>query len=93
MLNAAWDWRMKMQRLIYFSIYCIKKSGVKPHNPGVPVKRLTLDLGSCYDLTVHEIEPCIGLCADSTEPAWDSLSLPLPLSALPCSFSLKINKL
>ena len=45
---------------------------------------------------VHGIEPCVGLCADSVEPAWDSLSLP-PLSLpLPClcslSLSLKINK-
>ena len=45
------------------------------------VKCLTLDFGSSHDLMVHEIEPCIGLCADSAEPAWDSLS-PF-LSALP----------
>ena len=38
------------------------------------VKRLTLDFGSGHDLTVHEFEPCIGLCSDSEEPAWDSLS-------------------
>ena len=38
-------------------------------------KRPTLGLGSGHDLTVHEIEPHVGLCADSVEPAWDSLSL------------------
>ena len=39
------------------------------------VEYLTFDLGLGHDLTVHEIEPCVGLCVDSMEPAWDSLSL------------------
>ena len=39
------------------------------------VKCPALDFGSGHDPTVGEIEPCIGLCADSAEPAWDSLSL------------------
>ena len=42
------------------------------------VKRQTLDFSSGHDLMVCEFEPCIRLCADSMEPAWDSLSLPLP---------------
>ena len=51
------------------------------------VKRLTLDLGSGHDLMVCGIKPCNGLCADSMEPASDSLSLS-------ASFSLsKVNKL
>ena len=33
---------------------------------------LTLDLGP--DLPVRDFEPRVGLCADSAEPAWDSLS-------------------
>ena len=55
------------------------------------VEPLTLDFLSGHDLTVRESESRIGLCADSLEPAWDSLSLPLsdpPLLML----SLKINK-
>ena len=65
------------------------------------VKRPTPDFGSGHDLLVCEIEPRVGLCADSTEPAWVSLSpslyalLPrackLSLS-LSLSLSLKINK-
>ena len=39
------------------------------------VERPTPDFGSGHDLTVHEIEPC----ADSTEAAWDPLSLPFSL--------------
>ena len=35
-----------------------------------------LDFHSGPDLTVHD-EPCMGIYADSTQPAWDSLSLPL----------------
>ena len=38
------------------------------------VKCPTLDLGSGHDLMVSEFEPRTGLCADSAEPAWDSLS-------------------
>ena len=40
----------------------------------VLLKCLTLDFCSCHDFIVHEFEPCIGLRADSAEPAWDSLS-------------------
>ena len=58
------------------------------------VKCSTLDFGSGLDLTVREFEPCIGLCSDSAEPAWDSLSssLSAPL-LLALSVSLKINEL
>ena len=38
------------------------------------VKHLTLDFGSDHDLTVLEYELHVGLCADSVELAWDSLS-------------------
>ena len=38
------------------------------------VKHLTLDLSSGRDLLVRGFEPCVGLCADSAEPAWDSAS-------------------
>ena len=60
------------------------------------VKYLTLDFNSGRDLMVCGIEPCIGLCADSMEPAWDSLSPPLsappPAHACAHSLSFKINK-
>ena len=39
------------------------------------IKCLTLGFSSGHDLTVHKIEPHIGLCTVSMEPAWDSLSL------------------
>ena len=54
------------------------------------VKRPTLDFGSGHDLMVCEFEPRLGLCADSLEPTWDSLSLPLPHS-LPLSLSKMIK--
>ena len=44
------------------------------------VKRPTPGFSSGHDLTVREFEPCIGLHADSVEPAWDSLSVFLSLS-------------
>ena len=54
-------------------------------------------------MMVHDIEPLIGLCADSREPAWDFLSpslclFPTHMHALihthflSLSLSLKINK-
>ena len=50
------------------------------------VKRPTLGFGSGHDLTVLGFEPRIGLCADSAEPAWDSLpTLSLPSPALSVS--------
>ena len=58
------------------------------------VKRPTLDLSSGRDLTVREIEPRLGLCADSMETALASVSpyLSAPL-LLVLSLSLsKINK-
>ena len=68
-----------------------KDTDVKNEQAGAPgwlsqiIIRL-FDFGSGHDLTVqvHEIEPRIGLCADNTEPAWDSLSLSLcPFPACP----------
>ena len=59
------------------------------------VKLSTLDFGSGHDLTVHEIEPHIGLRADSTEPAWDSLSPSLsspPLMTHTCSLARSQKK-
>ena len=50
---------------------------------------LTLDFDSGHDLTVHGIEPHIGLCTDTAEPAWDSLS---PSLSAPPLFSLSLSK-
>ena len=38
------------------------------------VKCAALDFSSGHDLTVNELEPHVGLCADSVELAWNSLS-------------------
>ena len=50
------------------------------------VKHWTLDFSSGHDHAVHEMEPGIGLCTNSTEPAWDTLSLsthlPRPLKSV-----------
>ena len=50
-----------------------------------------LDFSSGHDHMNCEIKPCIGLYADSVEPAWDSLTLPQSCS-FALSFSLKISK-
>ena len=52
---------------------------------------LTLDFGSEHDLAVCEVESRFGFCADGTEPALDSLSLPLPHSRVCSSLSKEIN--
>ena len=55
------------------------------------VKHPTPEFGSGHVPTVREMEPHIMLCADSMEPAWDSLSLPLSLP-LPSMCALSQNK-
>ena len=46
------------------------------------IEHLTLDFSSGHDLMGREFEPRIGLCADHTEPAWDSFSPSLSASLL-----------
>ena len=62
--------------------------------PGDTVKRLTLDLGSGHDLTVCEFKPCIRLCANSVESAWDSVSplCPSPTCVRVCTLALSLSK-
>ena len=66
------------------------------------VERPALDFSSGDDLMVCGFELRVSLCADSMEPAWDSLSSSLSLSLslspsvpprLVLSLFLKINKL
>ena len=57
------------------------------------VKHPTLNFGLDNDLMVCDFKSCALLCADSAEPAWDSLSPSLSApSPLSLSLSLKINK-
>ena len=63
------------------------------------VKHQTLDSGSGRDLTVcameSHVKPHVRLCADSKEPALDSLSPSLSLcssTACVCTLSLSQNK-
>ena len=53
------------------------------------VKLPALDFGSGHDLVVYEFEPCIELCADSVEPAWEPLS---PSLSAPPPLSLSLSK-
>ena len=58
------------------------------------IQRPTLGFSSGPGLTVRQLEPRIGLCADSVEPAWDSVSPSLSaprLLAFSVSLSQKIN--
>ena len=56
------------------------------------VKRLTRDFGSGHDLAVPEIKMHSGLCADSEEPGWDSLSPSLFAPPLHAVSPLSQNK-
>ena len=59
----------------------LEKQGRLGGSVGYAVKRLTLDFGSGHELTVHEIEPHVGLCAECG--ACLGFSLSLSLSAPP----------
>ena len=52
------------------------------------VRRITLGFGSGYDLAVLGIQPHTGVCTDSTEPIWDSLSPSVSAPPLLALFSL-----
>ena len=55
-----------------------------------------LDFSSSHVSGFCELKPHIGLCASSTEPAWDSLCLPLcssPTHALSVSLKISLKKL
>ena len=59
------------------------------------VKCSTLDFGSGHNLMVCEFKSHVGLCADSVDPAWDSLSPSFsdcPPLSLSLSLSLSQNK-
>ena len=67
-----------------FNLYHQTKNSIQGHAwMALLVKRPTLDFRLGHDLTLHEIDPHIGLCADSVEPAWDSLSPSLSLCPFP----------
>ena len=60
------------------------------------VKCPALDVSSGHDLMARETEPHNELCADSVEPAWDSLSLSAPplhthMHAFSLSLSLSLS--
>ena len=56
------------------------------------VNCLALDFGSGHDLMIGEFEPCVQLCIDSVEHAWDSPSLPgVRLCARALSLSLSLS--
>ena len=57
------------------------------------VKCPTLDFSSGHVLTVCGFKPCIRLCADSVEPAWDCLlvSVSVSISVPPC-FACSLSK-
>ena len=59
------------------------------------VKCPTRDFGSGHDFMAHDIKPRVGLCANSAELAWDSLSpfslCPSPTCAPSLSLSLSLS--
>ena len=57
------------------------------------VKCQALDFSSGHDVMVLNFKPCVGLCVDSAEPTWGSLSPSLPLPDSCFFLSHEINKL
>ena len=58
------------------------------------VERLALGFSSGHGLMVCAFEPRIRLCADSVQPAWDSLPVPRAFSlSLKINIFLKIKKI
>ena len=78
-----------LQNIICSALHCVL---TKLSSAGAPwvaplVKHLTLGFSSGHDLTVHEMEPHVGLWADSTDAAWDFLCSSPHSHMCMCSFS------
>ena len=74
-----------------------KRTGTGAPGGAPSVKHLTLGFSSGHDLMVRGFKPRVGLCADSVEPAWDSLSpsfctFPACARSLSLSLSLSLSK-
>ena len=85
--------RMDTDRAMCFQNTC--SSGIWHLRDARWLSRLSLWLLILAQVTISwfvSSSSCIGLHADSTEPAWDSRSLFVPLPCL-CSLSLSPNKL
>ena len=86
----------EVAKIIFFSLTLLFNKCIEMRGAWVAqsVRHPIFDLGSGHDLTVREFKPCVGLCTDSVEPAWDSLS---PFLSAPCllpsclSFSLSLS--
>ena len=87
---ASGMWYVAIDLASVLSSFFIKKENWCTYMAHL-VKCPALGFGLSHDLKVREFKPCIGLCTDRIEPAWDSLSLPLP-SSHACTLSLKISK-
>ena len=64
----------------------LKRRGVRVAQS---VKHSTLGFGSRHGPMVCGIETCVGLCADSMEPSWGSLS---PFLSTPPLLTLSLDK-
>ena len=72
-------------------VQCLLKEALRGTWVAQAVKRLDFSSGHRLTVVGSGIEPCLGLCTDSTEPAWDSLSPPLSVPPL-LSLSLSLSK-
>ena len=79
----------------FFICTLLKRSNLGVPEWFSPLRVWILDFSSGHNLTVCRIKPLIGLCVNTADPAWDSLSLPLslPVSWSTCTLSkqIKIN--
>ena len=65
-----------------------------PHNRLLRKQTTEHLSGSGHDLAVRGFEPCIRLCADSSEPgACFRYSVPLSLCTSPCSLCVSLSKI
>ena len=85
---------MYMNQILYF-LKCIFSAFLSNHHRGAWMAQLvkcpTVGFSPGQDLMVHGFKPCIRLCADSVETAWDSVSSLCPPPLLTLSLSLSLS--
>ena len=90
-LTKEWPTKRRKSRILMWQGHNFWSLKIKHRGSWVAqsVRSPTPGFGSGRDLTVCEFKPCLKFCADSAEPAWNSLS---PSLSAPPAHAISFSK-